>query len=291
LELWATERPYQTGPLTGLKVAEIALELPTPIESDTHRVECTAAARLPLQGRPHAMVLALLERGPNAQKSVRAFANYSEPHVFTAPHLQGTVGYAILDDQVVLEAETIVNPRPADNLSGTLSLELWAFSAADASADGVRLAAVTVDRLAGQARLEHAGGRVTFTEPPAGRHHLALLLCEWTLAHGPVARDRRDFGTAYLRVTDETSGPASASVAPPVSESPPTSTLASTSDEPSLPSIQTASVDELAAVKGITAKIAKEIVKARPFASVDDLVRVRGLGPKSVARLKGLVTL
>jgi competence protein ComEA len=56
-------------------------------------------------------------------------------------------------------------------------------------------------------------------------------------------------------------------------------------------SIQTGSVDELARVKGLGLKIAKEIVKARPFSSVADLIRVRGLGEKTIARLADLVTL
>jgi hypothetical protein len=52
LELWASERPYSDGPLAGIKVAEIALALPTPISPSTHWVDSWADARLPLQGRP-----------------------------------------------------------------------------------------------------------------------------------------------------------------------------------------------------------------------------------------------
>lgn len=44
-------------------------------------------------------------------------------------------------------------------------------------------------------------------------------------------------------------------------------------------------------MKGLNLKIAEEIVRARPFASLEDLVRVRGIGAKTVARLKDLVTL
>jgi competence protein ComEA len=56
-------------------------------------------------------------------------------------------------------------------------------------------------------------------------------------------------------------------------------------------SIQTGSLEELAGVAGLSLKIAKEIVKARPFSSVPDLIRVRGLGDKTIARIKHLVTL
>jgi len=169
-----------------------------------------------------------------------------------------------------------------------------------------------------------------------------LVLCEWTVAHGHVARDRRDFGCIYARGASEradstsaaggpvavtvaaeagtgtatatTPAPAAAAATPalarpidrlrlvptkhPAPPAAPTSGKASQPQpelaHPVLPrrvSIQTGSVDELAAVKGLGLKIAKEIVKARPFSSVADLIRVRGLGEKTIARLADLVTL
>lgn len=55
--------------------------------------------------------------------------------------------------------------------------------------------------------------------------------------------------------------------------------------------INTATVDELDAVKGIGPGKAKAIVEYRskngPFKSVDDLKGVKGFGEKSVAKLRG----
>jgi competence protein ComEA len=56
-------------------------------------------------------------------------------------------------------------------------------------------------------------------------------------------------------------------------------------------SIQTASVEELAKVTGLNPKLAKEIIKARPFTSVNDLLKVSGIGEKTLQRLKPLLTL
>ena len=49
--------------------------------------------------------------------------------------------------------------------------------------------------------------------------------------------------------------------------------------------INTASRDELIAVSGIGEELADAIVRARPFASVDDLISLPGIGAKSVQRL------
>ena len=281
LELWATEQPYQDGALTGTRVAEVPLELPTPIGPYVHQVDTRVAARLPLHGRAYAMVLALIDRGPGGSANVHAFAHYPERQTFTAPHLQGAVGYSVQGAEVVLEAAAVFNPRNADNVSGTLSLELWACPVAEAATDGLRLAAAELGRISGQAALPAIERRVAFSAPPAGAFRLALLLREWTAAHGYVTRDRRGFGSIYESIAPERPAeklrlvPAAAAVAA----------------TGGLVSIQTGSVEELAAVKGLNLKLAKEIVKARPFASLEELLRVRGIGDKTLVRLKNLLTL
>ena len=311
LELWATEQPYQEGPLAGVKVAQLALDLPTPIGPYVHRVDARTAARLPLQGRAYSMVLALVDPESDGPAGVCAFANYPESQTFSAPHLEGAVSYAIHGPEVVLQADGIVNPRAISNLSGTLSLELWAFPESGPSTEGLRLAACEIERVPGQSRLAAIESRVAFSEPSVGRFRLAMLLCEWTLAHGYVARDRRDFASHYERSAPETVGSIQArSAAPPapavtVSARPADRLRLMPTAEPeiaeaqgevpppslTLTSIQTGSLDELARVKGLNLKLAREIIKARPFASLADLIRVRGIGQKTVDRIKGLVRL
>ena len=56
-------------------------------------------------------------------------------------------------------------------------------------------------------------------------------------------------------------------------------------------SIMRSSVEELATLKGLTRKIAQEIANGRPYANVDELVRVRGIGPKVLAKLRPYITL
>lgn len=50
-------------------------------------------------------------------------------------------------------------------------------------------------------------------------------------------------------------------------------------------SINDASIDEIARIKGLSKKIAKAIVDARPYKAVDELIRVKGLGKKMLDKI------
>jgi competence ComEA-like helix-hairpin-helix protein len=55
--------------------------------------------------------------------------------------------------------------------------------------------------------------------------------------------------------------------------------------------INRASVEELASLDGIGPKLGARIVAARPFASVEDIARVRGVGKRRLARLRPRLSL
>ncbi|HQR46605.1 MAG TPA: helix-hairpin-helix domain-containing protein, partial [Thermoanaerobaculia bacterium] len=54
--------------------------------------------------------------------------------------------------------------------------------------------------------------------------------------------------------------------------------------------VNTADVKALAELPGVGEKTAQEIVKGRPYRTVDDLAKVKGIGEKKLAKLKPLVT-
>lgn len=54
--------------------------------------------------------------------------------------------------------------------------------------------------------------------------------------------------------------------------------------------LNTADLDALIALPGVGRRTAQRIVEARPFTSVDDLLRVRGIGPRKLLRLRPWVT-
>ena len=53
--------------------------------------------------------------------------------------------------------------------------------------------------------------------------------------------------------------------------------------------VNAASAADLELLPRIGPALARRILEARPFATVDDLVRVRGIGPRTLERLRPLV--
>jgi DNA uptake protein ComE-like DNA-binding protein len=365
LQLWACDAPHSGGPLFGIKVAEAPLH----VASDTLeplRLDTEALATVPGGLRDYSMVLVLA-----SGDQVHDFANYPERQRFSTPHLEGSVGYRLEDDQVVLKADRIRSPRRSDNLSGSLSLELWAVAESyhGGSVTGSLLASVGLGRLAGQTSLDAVEQRARFNRPAIGEWQVVLMLREWAGAAGFVTRDYCNFAVPYTAsetnpaARDAEAGlapkpaisatapapapklispaqapkPAPSAAAPeskpvtselrakdhaersvarssthpspaPSARQKPLDPQASASvandapapieaapvaqaAAPTRVSVLHASVEELCQVKGLNRKLAVEIVKARPFKTLDELVKVRGIGPKLLAELRARLTL
>jgi DNA uptake protein ComE-like DNA-binding protein len=108
-----------------------------------------------------------------------------------------------------------------------------------------------------------------------------MMLREWTGPAGDVTRDYVRFEIPYV-----VAEPASPTVTEPVAAEQP---------QPSTPgidgvSVNTATAEELVRVKGIGRTLAAEIIKRRPYESLDGLLAVRGIGPKQLTRLRPYLT-
>jgi competence ComEA-like helix-hairpin-helix protein len=269
--------------------------------------------------------------------------------------LVGNCGYRIQDNRIVIDIDEIASRRDLGDVSGTLSIELWALKQPYQGGDfsGIALAGTRIGELLGQHYLAGCRYDLLFQEPPAGTWYLALMLREWTDA-GYVTRDHVDFNLAYeagdkptvvrsetdnvinvsfaanekaaAKTVAEQPQPAEAKPAAPKTEqakpqAPAAKRVAATArkaaaqtpmaetSKPRVPatpaaaankdktatavsvSLNKATRKEIAAIKGISKKLAEDIVSARPFKSLDDLLKVKGMGPKLLQKVRDLIHL
>ncbi|KJV08122.1 hypothetical protein VZ94_00225 [Methylocucumis oryzae] len=62
-------------------------------------------------------------------------------------------------------------------------------------------------------------------------------------------------------------------------------------EAPKAVSLNEAALEEIKAVKGISKNLAENIVSTRPFSSLDELLKVKGMGEKLLARIRAYISL
>lgn len=229
---------------------------------------------------------------------MQAYQNRTNPAFYAELELQGNCGYEIQNDRVAIHIDRIANNRAPGHCSGTLSVELWALTRpyGGGQFDGVAVAGTRIGELHGEHLLSDCRYDLPFQEPPAGTWHMTLMLREWSDA-GYVTRDYVSFSVPYqvgatpvIPRTDNVinvSFPGAAKNAP-TAPAPDEPAPAAVADGVSL---NHASVSEIAGVKGISGKLAENIVASRPFASLDEVLKVKGMGEKLLRKVRDLLTL
>jgi hypothetical protein len=193
LQLWACQAPYTGGNLTGWKLAEFQ---PGILQADHFLapVRSSVPASLPESG-DYAIVLVIAEWDGEGFNRIHDFHNYPDRDVFLHPCLDGLTGYRFVDgEHLVVDVGRIHNPRDPSNLSGTLSLELWALPEPYVAGDfaGHALTGVTLGSLEGGASWHDCAYDLEITPSPAGTYTLVLMLREW-VGNGYVTRDHSNF--------------------------------------------------------------------------------------------------
>ena len=231
-------------------------------------------------------------------------------------------GYAIHGNRVLINASRIANNRTFGNVSGTLAIQLWALKQpyTGGKLEGMLTASTTIGEIAGQYELTDCQYDLLFTQPDTGIWHLCLALAEWTGSDYAVV-DAINFDLPYqvnwqpqivakeedkviavdFTKTEKTS---KANKAEPVktetqvAEKPKAKVQPAKTKETAkaaMPtagvSINKASVEDIARIKGLSKKVAKAIVDTRPYKSLDELIRVKGLGKKMLEKILPEVTL
>lgn len=213
-------------------------------------------------------------------------------------------GFDIRQDRVVVNVGQIANLRSLGDLSGTLAVELWALESPyrGGQPQGQLLAATTIGEIAGQHFIADCRYDLIFREPPAGTWHISLVLREWS-ADGYLSRDYVNFAVPYTVATDSSvkrgDGDNLISVDFSASKKPSKKSAATAalseqepaSAEKACVSLNRADLNELEQVKGVSKKLAKNIVATRPFSTLDDVLKVKGMGAKLLQKIRNYITL
>lgn len=284
LQLWTDE---------GIKIAELQIGLLHPNGTGCIMVSGTTTALPPASQGPHIVSMILTSGFSGQFGTIEDCASYVQPVSFVQPRMQGTVCSGFTHDEITFDIARIENPRDADNVSGTLALELWSLDSpyTGGAWTGIPVASVVLGTLNGQT--EWTGSRFTTHAGPLPESgHLTLMLREWTPA-GYVTRDYRALARPSIAPA------AKATASPKVAEAKPSQAAAASTPAKKAPasakpapasatgvSVNTASAAELSAVKGISDGLARAIVAGRPYAKLDDVVRAKGMGPKLLAKVR-----
>ena len=187
IQLWACAAPFAGGHIEGIKVAEIPVQdlrlMPTFVTG-------TTSANLPVDNRFHSMVMVLASRETGKFATIHDYVNYPLTQSFVLPRMLGTVGYRFDGSTVTIDVGAIENPRDVRNVSGSLSLELWALPQpyCGGDFDGTELAGVNIGTLNGQTTKCNVSHVLPLNPSVVGERYVVLMLREWT-ARGYVTRD------------------------------------------------------------------------------------------------------
>jgi hypothetical protein len=290
LQLWASPSGFDGLSLNGVKVAELALQ-PTP---GHFNVAACVTALPPAGCAAQVMAMALVGQRIDGSTQVRELSVYPTPQTFFQPFILGNVSCQLADGKAEIAIESIASPRSADNLSGTLALEVWALDApyAGGAWRGQPVASLVLGQLSGGSAWTDCHYNVPAVAAGAGAA-LTLMLREWTPA-GYLTRDYRNLSVPVpvpAAVAVAVAEPVVAVVKPAKAEKKVAKKSASkasakpAAEKAETVSVNSASVAELAAVKGVSKAVAEAIVAARPYAKLDDLVRAKGVGAKLLEKI------
>ena len=295
LALWA--QPVEPADATPrILVAQVRATFPGATDGAAARVEGVAAAAVPSGVTDWWMVMTLSAVEADGQVTVHDERCFAWTQSFLQPTLvldQPLVARPV-DAGLALDAVAVSNPRAADNLSGSLCLELWALAEPyiGGAFAGECLGRVEVGQLGGQGAREGLVG--VWSVPADAAASLVLMLREWT-RDGLLTRDHRPVARAavvpVVPAVSEVAAPAAAPATAPAPAAAPVPVAVAATAKPKarnahLLNVNLATEAQLVAIDGLNRSLAKAVVAARPFASIDDLLDITGVGEKRLARMR-----
>lgn len=203
-------------------------------------------------------------------------------------------GYRIENDRVMISIERIGNNRTEDNISGTLRLQLCAFSSNSNIFDCNVLASTSIGEIKGQHFIPNCHYDLVFQPPSTGSWQLALQLNEWDGVNYAL-RDTVYFEAFYqtLAGSDNIAATKIDTVTPLLTQSTNHSEAIKQDKAPkvsidmtdSSPIINKLKTKKLLSISGIPIKVLERLIAERPFQSEKAILSVKGMGPVMLKKL------
>lgn len=210
---WSLRLVAGTDALAGHVITEVALPPLSELTGAVENYETSSAALFPAARGFHPITLALIARDAAGNVEKHDAFTYELAQSFAQPRLAGPVGFWFESDtELVLDIDHLENNRAADNLSGTLSVEVWALDQAYAGGTftGTPVAGAILGSLAGGQSWTPGALHLHAAKPAAGSH-VTVMLREWNGA-AYVTRDFVNFTPAPVAAAVVETAPAAAPV-------------------------------------------------------------------------------
>jgi len=198
LQLRAVPVAAPASPLTTFLIAEASLPPLAEIAGMNEPFFLTTSATPPAGSGEFNLHLVLVAKSPIGPDQTHDVAFFDHPERFAQPRFTGEVSHQLVGEIIQLNIASLENPRDPANVSGTLSLELWALADTytGGTFQGSPLSSVIIGHLAGQQNWHNLAYNLTINPAAPGRWHLALMLREWT-GNGFTTRDYFNFALPF----------------------------------------------------------------------------------------------
>jgi len=207
-------------------------------------------------------------------------------------------GYRIENDRVMIFIERIGSNRPEDNMSGTLRLQLCAFSSDSNDFYHSVLASTTIGEIQGQHFIPNCHYDLVFQPPSTGSWQLALQISEWAGADYTLC-DTVYFESLYQAFVDSENIEKTESIANIKTDNPLSIQSTDHSEAKTNTKAPKVTTDiakqyliinklkskKLLSVNGIPIKVLERLITERPFQSEKAILNVKGMGPVMLKRL------
>ncbi|ETX12661.1 hypothetical protein MUS1_00270 [Marinomonas ushuaiensis DSM 15871] len=207
-------------------------------------------------------------------------------------------GYRIENDRVMIGIERVGSNRFEGNISGTLRLQLCAFSSNDNTFDNQVLASTIIGEIQGQHFIPNCHYDLVFQPPLTGSWLLALQLSEWDGVNYALC-DTVYFDSPYQVLTTSENGKTTESVSnieTDLSLSIQPTNHSEAKKQAKAPKvtmditkqhliINTMRAKKLLSVNGVPMKVLERLIAERPFQSEKAILSVKGMGPVMLKKL------